>query len=203
MTIDKNRWRFGELTRANTFAVCKTQRFTAPLHALVSCINALSVATGFLGAIAIFGIALLMGGEVGLRLLGHSLIFSWEYSSYLMAASFFLAAGFTLLSGGHVRVVLFSSDEDSKTDYVIEVLATLVAIGVFSVLAYSLLEATSQYLVRGTRSYTPASTPMVIPMGITAIGACVLWLQGVARLIGLLIGRRDTFVFYNAGPEEG
>lgn len=203
MKIDKQSWRFGELSRASTPSLCKNPKVTAFLDKVVTIINVTSIAIGFLGVIAIFGIALLMGSEVVVRLLGHSLVFSWEYSSYLMAASFFLTAGFTLLSGGHVRVVLFSSHEDSKIDYAIEIIATVIAICVFSVLAYSLVEATNQYLVRGTKSYTPASTPMAIPMGVTAVGACALWLQGIARLLGLLIGRRDTFVFHDASPTEG
>src|SRR5512132_2120772 len=61
-------------------------------------------------------LTLLMLCEVATRLLSNFLPFfpptisiAWEYSSYLMAASFTFGAAMTLRVGGHIRVLLLKN----------------------------------------------------------------------------------------------
>lgn len=201
--VHRSPWQIGRIERRESRALVAAPAAVAAIGRTVDAINILSVAAGALAGLALAGITLLMGGEILSRAAGYPLAFSWEYSAYLMSASFFLAGGFTLLSGGHVRVVLFLSDSNSRTSYILELIATAVAIAIFMVVAWALVEATMQFAARGTTSYTPMQTPLAVPTGMAAAGALVLLLQGLARLLGLLIGRADAFVFTHAETQEG
>ena len=59
--------------------------------------------------------------------LNLSLSFAWEYAAYFMGAAVFLAAAFTLRSGGHVRVSLLSSSVPARMAKAIDMAATLFA----------------------------------------------------------------------------
>ncbi|MEC7515579.1 MAG: TRAP transporter small permease subunit, partial [Pseudomonadota bacterium] len=72
-------------------------------------IDGLARLSAYLAAGLIVGIAALILAEIFSRaVLNLSLSFAWEYAAYFMGAAVFLAAVFTLRSGGHVRVSLLS-----------------------------------------------------------------------------------------------
>jgi TRAP-type mannitol/chloroaromatic compound transport system permease small subunit len=170
----------------------------------VDALNALSILAGALAGGMLFLIAAMMGVEIVLRNIGlGSLLFSWEYGAYLMSASFFLAGGFTLLSAGHVRVTFLLDNRRPLLSYVLEFVATAAAVVILGVIAWALIDLAVQYGRSGTHSYTTTATPLVVPTSIVAAGAVTIFLQGCARLLGLMIGREDTFVFAQTDVLEG
>ena len=85
----------------------------APLRILLDTIDRLGRLDGWIGGGCLLMLTLLMLAEVATRFLSNLLPFfpstisiAWEYSSYLMAASFTFGAAMTLRVGGHIRVVL-------------------------------------------------------------------------------------------------
>ena len=152
-------------------------------------LDALSRACGYVAAVLVVGIAALILTEVFCRtVLNISLSFAWEYSAYFLAVSIFLAAAFTLRTGGHVRVMLLSQSVPPRTAHWLDVLATLGGIVVAGWLAWSLAAFAWQSWATGSTSATIDETPLVIPQAAMAFGAVLLTLQLVARAIRLLAG---------------
>ncbi len=149
--------------------------------------------------VLLFGFAALMLAEVVKRgFIGGSLAFSWEISTYAMAAVFFLAAGRTLRTGRHVRVSLALEASPPRLRLSIELLATLVALVLATGIFLTLRDMALTSFQRGTRSPSFTSTPLVWPQALVAIGALQLCLDLFARLLRLLRGEPAQIV----APEE-
>jgi TRAP-type C4-dicarboxylate transport system permease small subunit len=137
----------------------------------------------------LFGFAGLMLAEVVKRgFIGGSLAFSWEISTYAMAAMFFLAAGRTLRTGRHVRVSLLLEASGPRLRQLIDMAATLVGLVLAVLIFLSLVNLASASWARGLRSATYTATPLVWPQALMAIGAGQFCLDLGARLIRLLRG---------------
>ena len=152
-------------------------------------LDALSRVCGYVAAVLVVGIAALILTEVFCRtVLNISLSFAWEYSAYFLAVSIFLAAAFTLRTGGHVRVMLLSQNVPPRTAHWLDFVATLGGVVIAGWLAWSLTAFAWKSWATGSTSATIDETPLVIPQGAMAFGAVLLALQLVARAIRLLAG---------------
>ena len=152
-------------------------------------LDALSRACGYVAAVLVVGIAVLILTEVFCRtVLNISLSFAWEYSAYFLAVSIFLAAAFTLRSGGHVRVMLLSQNVPPRVAHWLDLVATLAGIVIAGWLGWSLTAFAWRSWATGSTSATIDETPLVYPQGAMAFGAVLLTLQLVARAIRLLAG---------------
>ena len=135
----------------------------------------------------VVGIAALILTEIFCRtVLNISLSFAWEYSAYFLAVSIFLAAAFTLRTGGHVRVMLLSQNVPPRTAHWLDLLATVAGAVIAGWLAWSLAAFAWRSWATGSTSATIDETPLVYPQGAMAFGAVLLALQLVARTIRLL-----------------
>jgi TRAP-type mannitol/chloroaromatic compound transport system permease small subunit len=199
----KAAWGLGRIEKRPGPAILRSPAIVSAVAKIVDAVNALSIFAGVLAGLGLFAISGLMAAEIIGRNLGHSLPYGWEYSAYLMSASFFLAGGFTLLSAGHVRVMFLVSDPQARRSYILELAGTAVTIAILGVVAWALSDLALQYGRSGTISYTQAATPMVVPTTAVAVGAIILLCQSIARLLGLLIGRQDVFVFSQTDILEG
>ena len=95
------------------------------IRRILDTIDAISRVAAIIGGICLLFMSILMVTEVICRnYLNFSLVFSWEYSSYMMAAVFFLTAAYTLLVKGHVRVFLLGEALPEKARFVLEVTAS-------------------------------------------------------------------------------
>ena len=143
-----------------------------------------------MAAACLLSMAILMMGEVVARsAFDQSLIFSWEFSGYLMGAAFLFGAAYTLRSGGHVRVSLLAEHVPRGIARGLEYFATAVGIVVSAYILYALCDLSYSSFTREIVSFTPTQTPLIIPQGVLAIGALLLFLQMLARLIRLLQGQ--------------
>jgi len=147
-------------------------------------LDALSRVCGYVAAGLVVGIAALILAEVFCRtVLNISLSFSWEYSAYFLAVSIFLAAGFTLRTGGHVRVMLLSQSVPPRVAHRLDLLATLAGTVIAGWLAWSLTGFAWQSWATGSTSATIDETPLVYPQAAMAFGAALLTAQLVARAL--------------------
>ena len=152
-------------------------------------LDALSRASGYVAAVLVVGIAALILTEIFCRtVLNVSLSFAWEYSAYFLAASIFLAAGFTLRTGGHVRVMLLSQNVPPRAAHHLDLLATAAGTAAAGWIAWSLAAFAWQSWATGSTSATIDETPLVYPQAAMAFGAALLTLQLAARMIRLLAG---------------
>ena len=152
-------------------------------------LDALSRVCGYVAAVLVVGIAALILTEIFCRtVLNISLSFAWEYSAYFLAVSIFLAAAFTLRTGGHVRVMLLSQNVPPRTAHWLDLLATVAGAVIAGWLAWSLAGFAWRSWATGSTSATIDETPLVYPQGAMAFGAVLLALQLVARAIRLLAG---------------
>ena len=162
---------------------------TSVLARVLGGLDALSRASGYVAAVLVVGIAALILTEVFCRtVLNISLSFAWEYSAYFLAVSIFLAAAFTLRTGGHVRVMLLSQNVPPRVAHWLDFVATLGGVVIAGWLAWSLAAFAWKSWATGSTSATIDETPLVIPQAAMAFGAVLLTLQLVARAIRLVAG---------------
>jgi len=160
------------------------------MNAVLTFIDTICRWAAAVAAVLVCGIAVLIIAEVVARtVFSASLSFAWEYAVYFFASAVFLGAGYTMRTGGHVRVALFRGLLGERGRKVMEVVATGIATGLSVFLAFALVQFALRSLERGSTSPTIEATPLAIPQGVLALGATLLALQMIARLIRLVTGQ--------------
>ena len=142
-----------------------------------------------LAAACMIGMCLLTLSEITARsLFDRSLSFVWETGSYLLGASWFLAAPYTLRTDGHVRVSLINQQLGERGSRILDFLATAAGIVITVVLFVSLSQLTFDSIKYGRTSFTPMQTPLFIPQAVLAVGMFFMTLQMIMRLFLLMTG---------------
>ena len=121
---------------------------------------------------------------------------AWEYSSYLMAASFTFGAAMTLRVGGHIRVVLLLKNVPPPLQRAIEILSAAAGFAFMAFLTSSMAKFAFGAYVRGQVS-TSSDTPLWFPEAVVTFGMLLLTLQFLARAIQAVPTRRSLV---NKGP---
>jgi TRAP-type C4-dicarboxylate transport system permease small subunit len=165
-----------------------------PLKAILDGLDAVSRLDGWLGALCLVLLTSLMLAEVIVRALSNvipwvpaSIPIAWEWSSYLMAATFTFGAAMTLRAGGHIRVSLLLARASPGAMRMLEVVAAAVGFVFVAFLAYAMFNFTLSSYVRGQTSVTSA-TPLWIPQAVITFGIVLLASQLLARLLQALLG---------------
>lgn len=164
------------------------------MRALLTGIDRFVALCGRLAAVALVALFALLLTEIFLRsVVGYSLPFVVEYTGYLVALSFLWGAGWTLMTGGHVRVSvltgLLSAAARRRLDLVVSALVLILAL----LLLFAWGHWTLGSYVRGSLSYFPTATPLAIPQALLALGPLGLSLAALARLIRLFRGEAAEF----------
>ena len=166
----------------------------APLRVLLDGIDRLGRLDGWIGGGCLLMLTLLMLCEVATRLLSNFLPFfpptisiAWEYSSYLMAASFTFGAAMTLRVGGHIRVVLLLKNVPATFQRAIEILSAAAGFAFMAFLTSSMAKFAFGAYVRGQVS-TSSDTPLWFPQAVVTFGMLLLTLQFLARVIQAVLG---------------
>lgn len=158
------------------------------IAAILRLIDRLAIWAAALAAAFLLLMSVLMLAEVVARsAFAQSLVFSWEFSGYLMGAVFLFGAAYTLRSGGHVRVSLLAEHVPAGFARGLDYFCTVVGILVTAYILYALCDLTYTSYTREIVSFTPTQTPLIIPQGILALGALLLFLQMVARLVRMFL----------------
>ena len=170
---------------------------TSAPHALVVLLDSIDKLGRFGGAVAALALAILtliILAEIVTRLLSNyiegmpaGVPMAWEYSSYLMGTAFMAGAAMTLRAGSHIRVNILLTNVPAAGRRLLETLASTIGLGLTSFLAYSLVMFTWGSFVRGQTSIS-SDTPVWIPEAAITVGAILLALQMLARLLQSLWG---------------
>jgi TRAP-type C4-dicarboxylate transport system permease small subunit len=164
------------------------------LRLLLDGIDRLGRLDGWIGGGCLLVLTLLMLSEITTRFLSNffpffpaSISVAWEYSSYLMAASFTFGAAMTLRAGGHIRVTILLARIPPPARRGVEILAASAGLALMSFLTYSMIRFTWGSFSRGQISVS-SDTPVWIPQTLVCFGMLLLTLQFVARLLQASIG---------------
>lgn len=156
------------------------------MNNLVCISDRLSRFLAYISGTLIFAIAALQISEIVSRnFFDTSLSIVWEVAAYMHIAAIFLAAAFTLRTGGHIRVTLFQSLHPR----LFEIVGTLVGLVISAFLSYALVKFAWNYGVSGRTSGTTNDIPLVYPAAAVAFGAVILSVQLALRLCLALQGR--------------
>ena len=154
----------------------------------------LALAATYLAAACLFALVTLVIAEVALGMLGRvfkglprDIPIAWEYSAYLMGAAFMLGSGLTLRAGMHVRVELLLKGGKARHARRYETISSLIGVVVCSLLAWTFTAFAIRSFMSNQLSQD-SFTPLWIPQAPLAIGAIVLAIEMVARLLACLFG---------------
>ena len=166
----------------------------APLRILLDGIDRLGRLDGWIGGFCLLMLTLLMLCEVVTRFLSNFLPFfpptisiAWEYSSYLMAASFTFGAAMTLRVGGHIRVVLLLKNAPVPLQRALEILSAAAGFAFMAFLTSAMAKFAFAAYTRGQVS-TSSDTPLWFPEAVVTFGMLLLTLQFLARAIQAALG---------------
>lgn len=165
----------------------------APLRILLDGIDRLGRLDGWIGGFCLLMLTLLMLCEVATRFLSNFLPFfppsisiAWEYSSYLMAASFTFGAAMTLRVGGHIRVVLLLKNAPVPVQRA-RILSAAAGFAFMAFLTSAMAKFAWAAFLRGQVS-TSSDTPLWFPEAVVTFGMLLLTLQFLARAIQAALG---------------
>lgn len=169
----------------------RSKGLVAALQAVADC---LSLTGAFLAVLCMVAMTLLVLAEIVLA--GVSRIIpsvpstthiGWEYSGYLMGACFLLGAGMTFRAGLQIRVEALLRAGKGRFSRVLETIASLAGAAVAVFVAMALV----QFALR-TWGYGEVSqdslTPLWIPQAVLALGAVIMALQMLVRVLACLTG---------------
>lgn len=165
-----------------------------PVRVLLDALDRLSRLDGWLGALCLVLLTSLMLAEVILRAasgvipgIPHSIPVAWEWSSYLMAATFTFGAAMTLRAGGHIRVTLLLARASPRMKRMLELSAALVGFAFTAFLAYAMVRFTLNSIGTGQTSIA-SGTPLWPPQAVVSFGIFLLASQFLARLLQAAYG---------------
>lgn len=166
----------------------------ALLRPLLDGIDSLSRLDGWLGAGCLVTLTALMIAEVAVRALSNvfpwvpaDIPVAWEYSSYLMAATFTFGAAMTLRVGGHIRVTLVLARVSPATRRWMETVLAVLGVCFCGYLAWSMTYFTWRSFESGQTSIS-SGTLLWIPQAFVTFGIVLLMIQFVARFFQAALG---------------
>lgn len=141
------------------------------------------VAAALLAMVAVLGMAEILSRWW----FNYSIPIAFEYSSYALAFIMFGGSAWALRQRGHIRVNLIMQVLGPGARRVADLIATLFALGVSLYLSYALILFTSRTFARDSVSFFPSQTPLGWPQLALTVGACLISLALLARLLRILI----------------
>lgn len=153
---------------------------------------------GYLAAICILLMTLLILVETFIRMAaGSSIFIAEEYSAYLMANFVMLGLAFTLREGGHIKVSLLLSKLGLKAKGSFRLAACLLGIMVFSFLTYELFQLAYENCQYGQQSMNITKTLIFIPQIGLVTGSLLMVLQFLAEAL------REAMALAGREPSPG
>lgn len=154
-----------------------------PTNAFSRFANTLSTAAGILAGACIVGILVLVCAEVVLRQFKMSMLVTDEIVGYLNAAAVFLGLGYTLKSGGFIRVEIVYDSMPRPIKLLARWIFTIIATGFVAIILYYSVLHVMYAFNQDTRAVSVLNTPEWVPQAVMVAGLAVLLVQLVAFLI--------------------
>lgn len=145
-------------------------------------LDGIYVASGFLSALLIAGICLLVTTQVMLNLItktglidtGLTIPSYADFAGYMLAASSFLALAYTLVCGGHIRVNLVLNVLPARLRLAVDVAAHVIGACVAGYAAFYMYRLTLESYEFGDMSSGIVAIPLYIPQSSLLVGLVVL-----------------------------
>jgi len=162
------------------------------MRSFVRAAERLATLSGWVAGLLLLATTSLILFEIAFRkIAGHSTLITSEYSGYFMAAMVYLAAGYTLQKGEHIRVGLVRERLSPEARRWMDLIAGVLGIIFSALLVYALFNQTADAWHYGTRSFMPSRTPMVYPYSAAFIGSVVLFLSFISFTLKKWLGEED------------
>lgn len=151
---------------------------------LVSTIDHVSNVAAVLGGLGMVAILSFTMNEIVFRsLIGHGFRFSWEFSGFAMAASFFLPAGYTLRHGTHVRTSALHGLLRPGPLLFVDRLCCLIGMTVIGYATLAMANSMISSYSLGEHSWSGTGTPLWVPKAIITFGLLVFAMQCLAEAL--------------------
>lgn len=152
--------------------------------------DALALGLGAMACFAMAALVILLTLEMVARsAFDHSFDFAWEYASYGVGILIFGGLGWTLRTGGHIRVTALQNLLTPGQHRAIESLAHLLGSALATILAIAMVQLCRTSFVDQTRSFLATETLLYIPQIFIALGAIGFAMQAWLRLFLHLAGQ--------------
>lgn len=159
------------------------------IRTLLKVIDTICAGGAAVAALACLALAVMLIIEViTTSFFQYSQPWSVEYSGYLLAATLFAGAGWTLGRGGHIRVNALIEMLPPAIVRLADLAATVFALAIAAYVTMATTENALRSLELGSVSYYPSRTPLWMPQAVLAAGWAILALGLLARGIRLIIG---------------
>jgi TRAP-type C4-dicarboxylate transport system permease small subunit len=149
-------------------------------------------ACGFIAALFLVAVLLIILAQIGARWAGVQFPGSSSYAGYAMAGASFFALAYTLNHGAHIRVSLVIGRLTGTARRVAEFWCLLVATGLSVYFAWYAIKAVQVSRMIRDVSQGQDATPLWIPQLFMAAGTVVLAIAFADHLIRLLLGHAIT-----------
>lgn len=160
------------------------ERIKAIGRLLESFVSRLTVLSGYISGWIIYALMLLVTIAVlARRLLGYPLVFSDEYSAYLMVFCVFLGAAYTLRQDAHVRVDIIAVRLKPKVRMSLRAMTSVFSVIYGIVLTWQTAEMVIYYKKIGHTALSLMETPTWIPAIMIPVGLAILTFEMVLSLV--------------------
>jgi TRAP-type C4-dicarboxylate transport system permease small subunit len=148
-----------------------------------SFVSRLSRVTGYASGWVIFAMMILVTAAVfARRLFGYPLVFSDEYSAYLMVFCVFVGGAYTLQQDAHVRVDIVAIRLKPRVRILFRIITSFCSLIYGAVLTWQTTKLVFYYQEIGHKASSIMETPTWIPAIAVPVGMFILTLQMVLCL---------------------
>jgi TRAP-type mannitol/chloroaromatic compound transport system permease small subunit len=155
-------------------------------------VDALALAAAYVAAACLLAMVVLVLAEISVGLLSRvfksvpsGIRFAWEYSAYLMGASFLFGGALTLRSGMQIRVEMLLRAGNGRFERPLELFSSLIGAVFLAMLAWS-LTAFAWQSWGSSQVSGDTLTPLWIPQSALALATGIFALQALARFLSCL-----------------
>lgn len=157
------------------------------MQRVLAAIDSLSRLGCYAACVCVAAATILVLAEIVARkFFATSLAFAWEFAAYLCAAAFLLGAGHALATNSHVRVQLVLDVLPARGARALDVLASALVVLIAAYFAWAVGKLAWNSFADGTRSFLPSNVLLYPFQMAFALGAILLVLQALARLVRLV-----------------
>lgn len=157
---------------------------------LRSALDGLYRSCGFIAALFLIAVLLIILAQIITRWLGIQFPGSSSYAGYAMAGASFFALAYTLNHRAHIRVSLFIGQLHGRARWLAEFWCLVIASGLSLYFAWYAVNAVRVSRLIRDVSQGQDATPLWIPQLVMAAGTIVLAIAFLDHLVRLLAGGR-------------
>lgn len=149
-----------------------------------SSLNRFSLISGYASGWIIFAMMILVTAAVfARRLFGYPLVFSDEYSAYLMVFCVFVGGAYTLQQDAHVRVDIVAIRLKTRVRILFRIITSFCSLIYGIVLTWQTAKLVIYYEQIGHKASSIMETPTWIPAIAVPVGLFILTLQMVLGIV--------------------